>query len=366
MRFALLFVVFGLVAACGAAPSPTRRPASSEPSASVPGAASHAASSTAQPPSPVQTPPPSTAPVELGELTGRLVSSNEGDLWISNANGSHRKRLTTNPSLDFDPSWSPDGKRVAFRTHRTGDEEIYVINADGTGERNVSRSPGGDWSPAWAPSGDLIAMASERSGGEGVWVVRPDGTQARRVTAGEGEYPSWKADSSAIVYAVGPSGLYDIHRVDFDGANDANLTHSPGTYDMSPAWSPDGRYVAYDTQRDFIPKEPGVGPEFEIHVLDLLTGADSRITFNHAEDRFPAWSPDGRFLVWSREGTLVVARATAAARPTSAPAAFPIGPPVVVECWADPVFACRAWSTDQRVGRVGPLGRTKFVVEELK
>ena len=75
-----------------------------------------------------------------------------------NADGSERIRLTTDPDADFDPAWSPDGRRIAFRTHRDGNEEVYVMNADGSEQRNASRSPGGDYSPAWSPDGKWIAF----------------------------------------------------------------------------------------------------------------------------------------------------------------------------------------------------------------
>jgi TolB protein len=245
----------------------------------------------------------------LGTLSGRLAFSDGDDVWTSKPDGSDRRRVTDTPGLDFDPSWSPDGRRIAFRTHRTGDEEIFVVRADGTGALNLSDSAGGDWSPAWSPDGELIAFSSDRAGLQAVWVRKPDGSGLRQLTTVEGEYPSWKSDASALVFASASRGLYDIWRVAADGSAAEDLIDSPGTYDFTPAWSPDGRYVAYDTQRDFAPREPGIGPEFEIHVLDLLTGEDRRLTVDRREDRFPCWSPDGRYLAWSREGTIVIARA---------------------------------------------------------
>jgi TolB protein len=75
---------------------------------------------------------------------------------------------------------------------------------------------------------------------------------------------------------------------------------------MSPTWSPDGKQIAFDTQRDtYPPAEIGIGPEFEIHVINADGSGDVRLTSNQEEDRFPAWGPGG-LIAFSRNGALFV------------------------------------------------------------
>ena len=124
------------------------------------------------------------------------------------------------------------------------------------------------------------------------------------------------------MYAGG--SYYDIRIIGADGIDDRALTTSPA-YDMGPAWSPDGQWIAYHTQADYYPElgEPGQGPEMEIHLVRPDGTEDHRITVDRVEDSFPAWSPDGRFLMWSRHGELVVARPDGSGMVEIGPGNFP-------------------------------------------
>jgi Tol biopolymer transport system component len=68
-----------------------------------------------------------------------------------NADGTSVTRLTVNPTDDYDPAWSPDGKRLAFGSERDGNPEIYVMNADGTDVTRLTNNPAVDYQPAWSP-----------------------------------------------------------------------------------------------------------------------------------------------------------------------------------------------------------------------
>jgi TolB protein len=106
-------------------------------------------------------------------LTGRVVySSVAGDLWIVEADGSHRRRLTdSGAGIDYSPTWSPDGQRVAFRTTRGSPagpdpSNIFVVNADGSGERQLT--PGRGRRPvACSRPGRRMAVGSPTATGLG-------------------------------------------------------------------------------------------------------------------------------------------------------------------------------------------------------
>ena len=292
------------------APSPTRTPLAASPTTPPPTSSPTAATS------------PAASPIDPAELTGRITFSADNGIWTANADGSDRRQLTTDDG--FDPSWSPDGQQIAYRLFRAEDDgEIWIVNADGTEARNLVNDPDfSDWGPAWSADGETIAFNSNREGALTIWLMDADGSNQRRIGTGHGEYPAWSPDGLKIVYSGG--SYYDIRIVDVTGANDRALTEQQA-YDMGPSWSPDGQWIAYHTQADFYPdiEEPGLGPEMEIHLVRPNGLDDHRITEDAADDSFPAWSPDSRFLMWARDGELVVARADGTGMIEIGPGNFP-------------------------------------------
>ncbi|MDP9342354.1 MAG: hypothetical protein M3Q23_09745 [Actinomycetota bacterium] len=258
-------------------------------------------------------PTPSATPLQAGaidvsSLPGRIAfASGTADVYVVNADGSHLRQLTANPANDFDPSWSPDGKRIAFRSERDGNNEIYVMNADGSAQRNVSLWEGDDWGPAWSPDGRWIAFNSARPGlvGLHLYLASPDGALSLRVAHRYVEYPAWSADGTKISFmSPARDGAYDIFVMDADGTDVRQLTHSPGP-DGWPAWSPDGRQIVFASVRDDCSyssaagcKTSGdVGPYHTLWIMNADGSNQHRLT--DVFGQFAVWSPDGRYILFA-------------------------------------------------------------------
>ncbi|MEA2933255.1 MAG: TolB protein, partial [Actinomycetota bacterium] len=96
------------------------------------------------------------------QLQGRITfaSTRDGNLEIyaMDATGRNQTRLTSNPTEDSYPDWSPDGSQIVFETDRDGNFDLYVMNADGSGQHHVTDSPASDQFGAWSPDGSKIAF----------------------------------------------------------------------------------------------------------------------------------------------------------------------------------------------------------------
>ncbi len=88
-----------------------------------------------------------------------------------NADGSNQTRLTNNPAFDFQPSFSPDGSKIAFVSDRDGNFEIYEMNADGTSQTRLTSNTASEFSPSFSPDGNKIRFVSDRDGDNDIYEI---------------------------------------------------------------------------------------------------------------------------------------------------------------------------------------------------
>lgn len=173
-------------------------------------------------------------------------------------------------------------RRLAFVTHRTGNDDIFLVRLDGSDSVNLTRSPGKDEEPSWSPDGSAIAFLSDRTGHFEVWVMDTLGAHQSQVTnsAGEKGRPSWTADGQRILYSAGGALL----TIKPDGSGVDSLT--PAESDLEAAWSPAGGHIAFSRGG-------------HIWVSDTDGASPVQRTFgDHSVEGEPAWSPDGQRLAF--------------------------------------------------------------------
>lgn len=178
--------------------------------------------------------------VLLSATTWMLARSSDR---IFDAGTPERKlwQLTSTGRLEGEPTWSPDGRRVAYTSDRSGNFDIWVQSVTEGSAVQVTSSSARDWQPSWSPDGHHVAFRSERDGG-GIFVVSAQGGRERRLST-FGYEPRWSPDAARILFW----DSVDTYIVGLDGAAPSKiatdvLASLVGRFRLD--WHPDGRRIS--------------------------------------------------------------------------------------------------------------------------
>jgi Tol biopolymer transport system component len=273
----------------------------------------------------------------LIDFEGRIVfqSNFDGDNEIYLLDKSRLTKLTDNTWQDQFPVWSPDGKQIAFSADSKGNFDIFIMNADGSGIQTITSEPEDEGEPAWFPGGNRLAFSRESkrllrdrsalyvidlsSGREqrlipefssthGIPHISPveslvlftgkrrmgwdaalynlDTHEIRFIgDAGKSCRGRFSRDGKSIAFVSSSAdGKGDIWLITPDGREERRLTIRDETYDYFPSWSPDGRFIVYNSSR-----QHDHDGDWSLYLLNVSTG-ESRLLFDSpGNDVFPDW-----------------------------------------------------------------------------
>ena len=269
-----------------------------------------------------------------------------GGLWVVPAAGGDARKVATEAGNAGGPSWSPDGRSIACAWQG----RVTVMAADGSAVRQVTKGPD-DRAPSWSPDGQRIFFLSAKDGELQIWSVPAAGGEPIQLTREPGLRagpPQWMPRRNVIVFAADgkictldpatgtrgtipfearislsresytrkppaipeagqrfpvagifrPAPSPDGHRIAFSAMGDLWVRDASGTVepltsgpedDVDPAWSPDGRQLAYVSSH---------GGEYHVWAVDLGSRARRQLTFAPGHAETPLWSPAGDTIVF--------------------------------------------------------------------
>lgn len=213
------------------------------------------------------------------------------DIYVANADGANVTRLTDGPDSYQHPSWSPDGETIAAARWSASDGhgDVVLLNVDGSGETALTQGqPGDNWGPVWSPDGTRLAYVSNRDAngklnGE-IYIVNADGTDPTDVTNSSAydRDPTWSPDGTKTAFFRGPEGSPGLYVMEADGSDvqEVVLSVEGGG---EPTWSPDGTKIAF-VEDDY---RLGTG---RLDLVDLATGTVTQMV-DLVGVGSPAWQP---------------------------------------------------------------------------
>jgi Tol biopolymer transport system component len=249
---------------------------------------------------------------------GRWVafSSNRGgnlDLWSVNRENGTVRRLTDDGADDWDVAYSPDGRRLLWGSNRTGPYEVWAANPDGSGPHQLSHDGTFAQNPQQTPDGKWVVYHSTNPARPGLWRLGADGRDPVRLFEGAIQLPEISPDGQSVLFVDGLAAKIRVVRIQ-DGAavpfDIAIVRRSNTTAILGRArWMPNGRAIAFIGQ-----DEHGVNGVF---VQDFVPGRDTTATRRKLGGFDPensvetlAISPDAKFLtvgVWEQMFNIVIA-----------------------------------------------------------
>ena len=197
----------------------------------------------------------------------------------------------------YDPSLSPDGKRMVYISVLEGREQFFIMNVDGSGAFQLTRDDANHEDPAWSPDGKSIAFVYVKDNLEIISLMNADGSGMRHLTPRtvKAIHPNWSPDGSKLAYCtdddLAPPRKNDSDIQVIDVATGRITTLITGGVNTYPVWSPDGKRIAFRRMLGEM--------NSEVFVADADGTGAGNLTNHPAFDGWPAWSPDGTQIAFA-------------------------------------------------------------------
>ena len=231
-----------------------------------------------------------------GTILFTQQESRQDDLYLLHLSDARIERLTDHRSKDSHGAVSPDGERIVFNSERQGWWKIWMMGIDGRDVKQLTQpASGADYYPAWSPDGEHVVFVRSAAGNGDIVKMEADGSNPVNLTrsSARDNFPAWSPDGNEIAFASDRGGKWRICLVDPEGAEVRPIAHEGDA--IEPEWYPDGGRIAFQSNAG---SSDGT---FHIWTHDLETGEARQLTFGPHDDERPAVSPDGQWVAFESD-----------------------------------------------------------------
>ena len=233
------------------------------------------------------------------------------EIYLQRVDGTSVTQLTSDAADDANPAFSPDGKSIVFASTRAGSWDLYLMDLDGRNVTQLTSGPAQDMHPSFSPDGTRVAYCSigGRSNQWELWVVSLVTREKKMI--GYGLFPAWSPDKSVDRIAFQRArqrgsrwfSLWTLDLVDGEARRITEVAVSSNAAIISPAWSPDGKRLAFSTIVE--PAQSSKGRprgQQDVWVVDSDGGNRNRLTDGNGINLSPTWASDNRVYFISDRG----------------------------------------------------------------
>lgn len=210
------------------------------------------------------------------------LENKRAQIFVQDVYSNKRRRISSFPGINGAPAFSPDGRKLAVTLSKDGNPEIYVMDMGSSRLARLTTSGAIDTEPTWSPDGQWIAFTSDRGGRPQIYRIPASGGSPERMTF-EGSYnarPRYSPDSSKLAFVHGNDGLFRIAVIDL--ANGAMQVLTDTFLDESPSFAPNGSMILYSTSTSQGSALAAVSTDGAIQQI---------LVERRGSARDPAWSP---------------------------------------------------------------------------